>query len=576
MNSQKVTAEVNQPGKSSLTPLPQSSCDHPYRLNRDSQGLTPWMICLLIICMTLVAAGLTATTAPVMADDNITISVATGSVGSTVLVRVSNAPGAESWVSFRPDTAKMPEPRPSTVTLSITITGGVGSEEFDIGLTPAGSYLFKADFCAKELPFTVTPSIKLNQAGGLIGDIVEVWGDGFAAGKPVTIYLDDVKMTTSDTDDLGSFPNAKFTFPPSASGKHTILVKDSEKNSIKATYTINPRVMLNPVSGCVGDTIQVSAAGFPAVSNVILSYDGVDLVTVPTDARGSVLTTLKIPPSGDALHKIKLTDGLNPVITSVTVVPAMTLNQSTGYVGQSVTMQGTGFRIGNALAATYDTVNLSGSTVGQDGSFTFTFSIPKSKAGPHNVNITDGINNRSASFTMESTPPPAPGLVAPSEGTRFTKDARFLWEGVTDPSGVTYTIEIADDTRFTQPVISQANLSQTYLDVPDASKTLPGKSDGYYWRVHATDGASNVGGWSVIGSFYKGVTVESVMSDMPAWTKFALIGVGLILFAFMVIFIRRNIMRVRYSDDEEEEAEYPDDEYGGELESGNKSKGYLN
>jgi hypothetical protein len=511
-----------------------------------------------------------------MAADNITISVATGAVGSTVIVRVVNAPGTESWVSFSPDPAKMPEPRPPTVTFNITVTSSVGSEEFDIGLTPAGYYLFKADFCNTQVPFTVTPCVRLNQAGGLIGDIVEVWGDGFAASKPVTIYLDDVKMTTSDTDDLGSFPNAKFTFPPSASGKHTILAKDSEKNLVKAAYTINPRVMISPVSGCVGDTIQVSAAGFPAVSNVILSYDNIDLVTVPTDARGSALTTFKIPPGGDALHKIKLSDGLNPVITSVTVVPAVTMNQSTGYVGQSVTMHGTGFRIGNALAATYDTTNLSGSTVGQDGSFSYTFSIPKSIAGPHNINITDGVNNRSAAFTMESTPPPAPGLVAPSEGTRFTKDARFLWEGVTDPSGVTYTIEIADDSRFSQPVISQANMAQTYLDVPDAAKTLPGKSDGYYWRVKATDGASNVGGWSVIGSFYKGVTVESVMADMPAWTKFALIGVALILFAFMVIFIRRNIMRVRYSDEEEEEEGYPDDEYGGELESGNKSKGYLN
>ena len=577
MNSQKITAEVNQLSKSSLTASPCSGRrDNSFRLNRDSHCHGSWMMYLLLLCIALVGAGVIITAAPVRADDNITISVSTGAVGSTVLVRVSNAPGTESWVSFRPDPAKMPTPLPPTATVSITVTGGVGSEEFDIGLTPAGYYLFKADFCTKELPFTVTPSINLNQAGGLIGDVVEVWGNGFAADKPVTVYLDDVKMTTSDTDDLGSFPNAKFTFPPSASGKHTILVKDSEKNSVKATYTINPRVMLNPVSGCVGDTIQVSAAGFPAVANVILSYDSVDLVTVPTDARGSVLTTFKIPPSGDALHKIKLTDGLNPVITSITVVPAMTINQSTGYVGQSVTMNGTGFRIGNALAATYDTTNLSGSTVGQDGSFSYTFRIPKSVAGPHNINITDGVNNRSAGFSMESTPPPAPGLVAPSEGTRFTKDARFLWEGVNDPSGVTYTIEIADDSRFTQPVISQANLAQPYLDVPDAAKTLPGKSDGYYWRVKATDGASNVGAWSVVGSFYKGVTVESVMSDMPAWTKFALIGVGLILFAFMVIFIRRNIMKVRYSDEEEEEEGYPDDEYGGELESGNKSKGYLN
>jgi hypothetical protein len=238
-----------------------------------------------------------------------------------------------------------------------------------------------------------------------------------------------------------------------------------------------------------------------------------------------------------------------------------------------VTLNGTGFRSGNAILEAYDNTKLSGSTVGQNGSFTHTFNIPKSKAGLHNINVTDGVNNRTVSFTMESTPPPAPGLVAPSEGTRFTKDARFLWETVTDPSGVSYVIELADDSRFSQPIVSQSGLVQTYLDVPDSAKTLPGKSDLYYWRVRAVDGASNTGEWSVIGSFYKGVTVESVLSDMPSWTKFALIGIGLILFVFMVIFIRRNIMRVRYSDEADTD-EYQDNEYSSEWEQssgGNRS-----
>ncbi len=576
MNILKVTTT----SKSSLQALPPvGRRGNSARANRNGNCLRPWLMCALALCMALVTAGLVTTAAPVQAaDPTLEITPVQGIVGSAVLIRLSNCTGMSSaWVAFVPISGTSIST--VTTTYSIDSVSYSGSGEFTLGLTPAGSYKFclnsNCDNATYFKNFTVLPSVIANQTGGLVGDVVDVWGNGFSASKPVSIFLDDVKMTTSDTDSFGSFPTAKFTFPPSKSGKHIIKVKDSETKFVDLVYTINPRVMLNPVSGCVGDTIQISGAGFPAVANVILSYDGADLVTVPTDARGSVLTSLKIPPCGDALHKIKLTDGLNPVISDLTVVPALTINQSTGWVGQSVTLNGSGFRKGNALLATYDSVNLSGSTVAQDGSFVYTFKVPKSQAGPHNINITDGISNRTATFIMESTPPPAPGLVAPAEGTRFTKDARFLWEGVTDPSGVTYSIEVADDSRFSKPVISQANLVQTYLDVQDSSKTLPSKSDGYYWRVKAIDGASNVGGWSVTGSFYKGVTIESVMSDMPAWTKFALIGVGMILFAFMVIFIRKNIMRVRYSDEEEAE-EYPDDEYGGELESGNKSKGYLN
>jgi len=270
-----------------------------------------------------------------------------------------------------------------------------------------------------------------------------------------------------------------------------------------------------------------------------------------------------------------MTDGLNPVITDITVVPALIISQDNGWVGMGVTLNGTGFRSNNALLAVYDNTKLSGSTIDQKGSFTFTFNVPKSKAGLHNIQVTDGINNRTASFTVESTPPPAPGLLVPAEGDRFTKDARFFWETVSDPSGVTYVIEVADDARFSRPIISQAGMAQTYLDVPDSAKTLPGKSDLYYWRVKAVDGASNIGAWSVTGSFYKGVTVESVMADMPAWTKFALIGIGLLLFVFMVVFIRRNIMRVRYSDEADGE-EYQDDEYYSDWQQSSSNNRYDN
>jgi hypothetical protein len=566
MDTMKVTEEVNKMTKYSLrSPLNIGQRNISAQENKNKKCVTLWMMRSLVLCIALLAAGFMVTAAPARAADVPTVAITPveGVTGSTVLVRLSYCvPNTSVWVTFGT----------GSTGISVTIPTddrGFGSGELIIGLIRGGAYQISANdggsVPIKSVNFKVLPSVMLSQAGGLVGDTVELWGNGFAAKKPIIVYLDDVKVTTSETDELGSFPNTRFVFPPSASGKHTILTKDSEGTSVKSLYNINPRVILNPVSGCVGDTIQVSAAGFPAVANVILSYDGTDMATIPTDARGNIITTFKIPPSGDALHKIKLTDGLNPVISDITVVPTLTISQDNGWVSMGVTLNGTGFRCGNALLAAFDNVKLAGSTVGQNGSFTHTFNIPKSKAGLHNINVTDGVNNRTVSFTMESTPPPAPGLVAPSEGTRFTKDARFLWETVSDPSGVSYVIEVADDARFSQPIISQTGMMQTYLDVPDSAKTLPGKSDLYYWRVKAVDGASNIGGWSVIGSFYKGVTVESVLSDMPAWTKFALIGIGLLLFVFMVIFIRRNIMRVRYSDEADAD-EYQDNEYSSEWE----------
>ena len=576
MDTTNLCSEANRTIRRSFD-LPPISGLHSISSQRDENriGASSLVIYFLLICMLMLAPHFITAVAPVQADNIPTMSITPveGIPGSTIQIRLSYCVQNTSvWITFGSGTSGISATIP-------TDDRGFGTGELTVGLIHGGTYQISANDgsngAIKPVNFKVLPSVTLSQSGGMVGDTVELWGHGFASEKPIIVYLDDVKMTTSETDALGSFPNTRFIFPPCASGKHTILTKDSEGTSVKTLYNINPRVMLNPASGCVGDTIQVSAAGFTAVQNVILSYDGTDMATFPTDARGNINTTFKIPASSDAVHKIKMTDGLNPVITDITVVPALIISQDNGWVGMGVTLNGTGFRSNNALLAVYDNTKLSGSTIDQKGSFTFTFNVPKSKAGLHNIQVTDGINNRTASFTVESTPPPAPGLLVPAEGDRFTKDARFFWETVSDPSGVTYVIEVADDARFSRPIISQAGMAQTYLDVPDSAKTLPGKSDLYYWRVKAVDGASNIGAWSVTGSFYKGVTVESVMADMPAWTKFALIGIGLLLFVFMVVFIRRNIMRVRYSDEADGE-EYQDDEYYSDWQQSSSNNRYDN
>ncbi len=576
MDTTKLYSEANRMIKHSFD-LPQISGLHSISSQHGGNRRSSWSLVLyfLLICMVMLAPCFITAVAPVQADDIPTMSITPveGIPGSTIQIRLSYCvPNTSVWITFGSGTSGISATIP-------TDDRGFGTGELTVGLIHGGTYQISANdggtVAIRSINFKVLPSVTLSQSGGMVGDTVELWGHGFASEKPIIVYLDDVKVTTSETDALGSFPNTRFIFPPCASGKHTILTKDSEGTSVKTLYNINPRVMLNPASGCVGDTIQVSAAGFTAVQNVILSYDGTDMATFPTDARGNINTTFKIPASSDAVHKIKMTDGLNPVITDITVVPALIISQDNGWVGMGVTLNGTGFRSNNALLAVYDNTKLSGSTIDQKGSFTFTFNVPKSKAGLHNIQVTDGINNRTASFTVESTPPPAPGLLVPAEGDRFTKDARFFWETVSDPSGVTYVIEVADDARFSRPIISQAGMAQTYLDVPDSAKTLPGKSDLYYWRVKAVDGASNIGAWSVTGSFYKGVTVESVMADMPAWTKFALIGIGLLLFVFMVVFIRRNIMRVRYSDEADGE-EYQDDEYYSDWQQSSSNNRYDN
>jgi len=83
--------------------------------------------------------------------------------------------------------------------------------------------------------------------------------------------------------------------------------------------------------------------------------------------------------------------------------------------------------------------------------------------------------------------PPAPTLLSPADGTTTDDNTpTFDWSDVTDPSGVTYTLEI----RGMAPKTGLTD--STYMLT--SGEAL---SDGNYsWRVQAVDGANNVGDWS--------------------------------------------------------------------------------
>jgi hypothetical protein len=513
------------------------------------------LVCATVIptCFLLTPASASADSSA--ADPRIEITPFEGTIGTTVYIRIFNyTPENVVFVKFGTKVI-------TTLTVE-TDANGFAVANFDLDLTPAGQFeIYVDDGVYDDFGyFNVLPSVNSSQMGGAVGDIVTLGGNGFSASKPISIYFDSTKISTSDTNELGSFSNAKFSIPATPLGKHVIKVQDSEGYNVSFDFNVTQKMTIEPQSVCVNNTVTVSGVGFPASTNLVVYFDSADIAAVTTDAYGVFTTTLVVPPCGDGNHTIKVSDGINPAFGDIIVAPSMQISDTEGYIGMQVTMSGNGFRCGNNLNATYDENRLNGSTVDSAGSFMFNFNIPKSTAGSHTITVTDGVNTKSVVFTVESTPPLAPNLELPADGTRFTKDIRFQWEAVNDPSGVFYVIEVADDARFTKPLISQGNLTQTYFDVPEDPKVMPGRSEPYFWRVRAIDYASNQGNWSVVGTFYKGYTVGSIMSDMPGWTKFILIALGLVLFIFLILFIWKSVRRVS-------EVEYSEDETYQELES---------
>jgi len=115
-------------------------------------------------------------------------------------------------------------------------------------------------------------------------------------------------------------------------------------------------------------------------------------------------------------------------------------------------------------------------------------------------------------FTVDATPPPAPVLVSPADGSTLDTHApAFDWTDVSDPSGVYYRLEIVG-------VLTKSGL------VPSGYTLMGGEALGegtYSWRVRAVDGLGNTSEWSGTWGFTvltSGVWVQTTRADFESGT----------------------------------------------------------
>ena len=69
----------------------------------------------------------------------------------------------------------------------------------------------------------------------------------------------------------------------------------------------------------------------------------------------------------------------------------------------------------------------------------------------------------------------------------------FKWSAVSDPSGVTYDLEVSDQSNFSKTLVSRTKLTEIKYTLPEAEALPNGE---YYWHVRAVDAAGNTGAWS--------------------------------------------------------------------------------
>ena len=521
------------------------------------------LIAALAICL----LAMPAFTTPVQANPGgITLSPTEGCVGDKLTVNGEEFHTGETVRIYYDDVLQAT----AKVEWGINCPHGFFTVSFTVPEGCQGRYkVYAEDASGRSATayFKVNPGIALDKSSGHAGDNVTVMGDGFSCsgnGINIRYYLNDDSYVdfpvTTEADKDGRWEE-NFSIPVSAEGAHTIdAYYNDDKHTLsevrEASFEVQTEITLNPDSGCRGDIIAVSGAGFEAVDDIELRYDHQKFGEYHADEYGSWgEVSFTIPPGSrgshliEAFHSRSTTAIVSATFTlgaGIALQPATSLS-SPGHARQTFSVTGKSFDPQVAVDITYQNKT---TTVFADaeGNFPAVTFIAQGEHGEQYINASyEGNSTRSAVFYMEGTPPDEPTPNSPID-TRtgffgsFTGRIcpTFKWSNVTDPSGIaSYDLQIyhGDNSTISIPVPIKAVSFQGDIvaySLPEEHALAYGS---YYWKVRAIDGAGNEGNWTEAKSFHAGF--------LPQWAMIT-IAAGLLLVVILVgIFIRR---RMGYSD----------------------------
>jgi hypothetical protein len=421
-----------------------------------------------------------------------------------------------------------------------------------------GEYYVYAAAANKEIVAIATfdiigGEIWLEPEEGSVGDEVEISGEGLRREQTIAIEYDDevIDIISGDTmtDSEGKF-TCTVVIPNGLMGEHVIIVADQSGDQPEAVFTVEPKITLVPPQQEGGKDVEVIGSGFLAEYAITLTLDGDRVETTPyyveTNYQGSFNCVFAAPLyENPAAVKVEASDRkYNKAEAQLMVVGGIRFSAPTspGYAGMELTIYGVGFAKGEEVTIAYyegdEVIATETTTADLNGNFDFVFIVPPSIAGSHVITATDdtGTITGTATFTMESVAPPVPVPQKPEVAGTAEEKAHFNWSDVSDPSGVSYTLQVASDADFSAIAVEKSGLPLSEYTLTEGEKLAPAGQKAYYWRVKAVDGASNEGGWSTVGLFYVGSS-GTAMSGGVWYILYVVI--GLVLAGLVFWFYRR-------------------------------------
>ncbi|MBN1643411.1 MAG: hypothetical protein JW856_01110 [Dehalococcoidales bacterium] len=499
---------------------------------------------LSIICHVIVVAvvlGAMMPVLPVLAAPTITASPSSGACGTKVMLT------GTSFYSYIGDELSVflndIEIRNSGITVS---AAGALQATFIIPVyTSPGGYVISIrlgqNTIVAQCLFTVSaPKIVLDKWEGIVGTEIKVSCRGFTAEKEVTIqyYSGDSAIITDKkiTNNSGECTD-EFEIPASPAGANKIVAYNARNERAEVDFIVIPSVTINPAIGAVGDLVTIIGTGFAPVGEAGVSLYGRKVAYAQIYKMGSFCATFYVPAIKAGNYTIQIEDPQkNMKWIDFTVDARITLDKTAGEVDTTLKVEGTGFEADDLVSIQYDLQEIARVVTDDIGAFSYSFDVPVSTAGLHIIIADDGFNIRQATFTMESEAPLTPKTSFPKNNAKVESMVSLDWESVYDPSQpLTYTLQIARTSDFSHLVLEKTGLTESRYTLSEAEALMPNrKFTSYYWRVRATDGASNVGDWSEATTFRVNPT-----TTLPVWAKYLIGTVGVLIIILAIYRVRK-------------------------------------